>query len=57
MNVMMDLSKAFILGYKAKDAFYRQATFNQKGEEDHSGWCYKTDCYNIKVDRLKQLKL
>ena len=57
MNVMMDLSKAFILGYKAKDAFYRQATFNQKGEEDHSGWCYKTDCYNIKVDRLKQFKL
>ena len=54
--VREDLSEAYLLGYKKKNAFYNEATFNKKGEKDWNGWLFKTDCYNLRVDKLNPLK-
>lgn len=43
------LKKGWILGMKAKDKFFKEATFRKSGEVDktgyNKGWIFKDDCY------------
>jgi hypothetical protein len=59
--VRVDIEKklGFLLGGLKKSEFYKNATFNKKGEIDPSsdrGWTFKADCYNIEISKLKQSK-
>lgn len=58
VRVLEDYSKAWILGKKKKDDFFKEATFNKKGEPDPSSgnkWNYKADCYNLEISKLEPL--
>lgn len=43
------LKRGWILGWKAKDKFFEEATFRKSGEVDETGynkgWVFKDDCY------------
>ena len=43
------LKTGWILGWKAKEKFFEEATFRRKGEVDETGsnkgWTFKHDCY------------
>jgi hypothetical protein len=55
-RILEDMSKGWILGYKTKHSFYKEATFNKEGDKDWNGWTFKTDCYNLRIDKLNTLK-
>lgn len=58
VRVLEDYSKAWILGKKKKDDFFKEATFNKKGEPDPSSgnkWNFKADCYNLEISKLEPL--
>jgi hypothetical protein len=48
----------FLLGYKSKDDFFKNAKFNEKGSPDISGngWVFEADCWNLPVKDLDKLK-
>lgn len=55
-RVTEDLSAAFLLGYKSKEDFYKEATFNKKGEQDgDTGFKFKDDCWNLEISKLTKL--
>jgi len=52
VRVMADYSKAWILGSRTKEAFYKISTFNRKGTLDTMNWRFKDDCYNLEISKL-----
>ena len=59
VRITEDLKECYILGYKRKADFFKEATFNKKGEIDPEGngvWTFKDDCYNLKIKMLNQFK-
>jgi len=56
-RIIKDFSRGWILGWIAKDEFYKLATFYKGGVVDPKslfGWTFKADCYNLEVGELKQ---
>ena len=57
-RVKQDLSYAWLLGYIAKEDFYKKAKFCKKGDRDpdsKQGWCFRADCFNLYIDQLTPL--
>ena len=55
VRVMEDFSKAWILGKKKRNKYFKQARFCKKGEKDeksHLGWTFKADCHNLSIGEL-----
>ena len=54
VRVKNDFSIGWYLGVYNKDQYMKDAVFMQKGTIDPSnGYTVKSDCYNIKIDQLK----
>jgi hypothetical protein len=54
VRVKNDFSIGWYLGVYNKDQYMKDAVFMQKGTIDPSnGYTVKSDCYNIKIDKLK----
>ena len=54
----IDYSRCWILGYMEKDKYFEAARFCRKGDEDpndNRGWTFKADCYNLTIDKLKDI--
>jgi hypothetical protein len=56
VRVLEDMRTGFLLGYKSKDGFFKNAQFNKKGSADINGWIFKGDCYNLPVKDLDKFK-
>ena len=53
VRILINLSKAWILGSISKKDFYDRATLHRKGDVDRdNGYTFKADCYNHRKDRL-----
>ena len=54
--ILSDLSKGWIIGWKEKERFFKEAIFKKKGEVDNvgtnEGWVFKGDCYCLNNDQL-----
>ena len=55
VNILKDLSRAFIVGYMPKDEFYKTAKFCEAGT-DRGNIVYKWDNWTMKIDNLKDPK-
>jgi hypothetical protein len=52
--ILNDLSKAWIVGWKEKEAFLKEATFREKGDvDDVGGHIFPSDCYCLKYNQLE----
>jgi hypothetical protein len=52
-------SRCWVLGYLPKDEYYQVARFCKEGEidqNDHRGWRFKADCYNIAIRDLRPIE-
>lgn len=59
VRILDDFKRAWLLGYCTKEYFFNNAAFYKMGDLDPSsnlGWKFKADCYNIKIDSLKQFR-
>jgi hypothetical protein len=56
VRVLEDMQTGFLLGYKSKDGFFKNAQFNKKGSADINGWIFKGDCYNLPVKDLDKFR-
>jgi predicted DNA-binding protein len=58
VRVLENLQTGFLLGYKSKNDFFKNAKFDKKGSPDISGngWIFKEDCYNLPVKDLDKFK-
>ena len=57
VRITEDKKTAYVLGYKKKTTFFKQAIFGKKGQVDPDGngkWTFKDDCYNLKIKHLKE---
>ena len=57
--ISYDYKKCYLVGYKSKKSFFEEAKFSRKGEIDPNGngvWTFKDDCYNLKIETLKDFK-
>jgi len=57
VRITEDKKKAYVLGYKKKASFFKQAEFGKKGQVDPDGngkWVFKDDCYNLKIKLLRK---
>ena len=55
VRIRKDLKAGWLLGAKFKEDFFKEATFNKRGEVDPSsnfGWKFRTDCYNLEIGKL-----
>lgn len=52
VRVHENMKVGWFLGVYPKDDFYRDATFNRKGEPDGPRFKFTADCYNIRIDQL-----
>jgi hypothetical protein len=57
LRVNENLEQCYILGWKRKTDFFKEAEFNKKGSLDINGWAFKDDCYNLKIELLNDLIL
>lgn len=56
VRVSKDMKLAWILGYKMKNAYFKEAKFLKKGQVDpDNNFTVKADCYNIPISKLDQL--
>jgi len=58
VRVLSDFSKAWILGKKSPEQYFKQARFCKKGEYDiksNLGFLYKGDSYNLAIKELDQI--
>lgn len=55
-QVSSDKSTGWLLGYKSKMDFLKEAFFIGKGEEDDDGFIFKGDCYNLRIKDLNKFK-
>lgn len=52
--VLNDLTKAWIVGWKKKEDFIKEAKFRKKGEvDDVGGHIFPSDCYCLKYNQLE----
>jgi hypothetical protein len=56
VRVNVNMKECYLLGFKAKDEFFDQATFNKKGSKDVNDWIFKDDCYNLEILKLNKFK-
>jgi hypothetical protein len=56
VRVLEDMRTGFLLGYKSKDDFFKNAQFNEKGSTDVNGWVFKADCWNLPIKDLDKFK-
>jgi len=56
VRILEDLSVAYLLGYKQKGEYYKEAIYKTKGEKDVNGWTFKDDCYNLEISKLNKFK-
>jgi hypothetical protein len=56
LRINENLKYCYLLGYKRKTDFFKEAQFNKKGSLDINGWAFKDDCYNLKIDMLNKFK-
>lgn len=54
-RIRKDLKIGYLLGYLSRDEYFKQATFNKKGEPDGWGFYFKDDCYNLQIKNLRQV--
>jgi len=54
LRINENLNYCYLLGYKRKKDFFNEAIFNKKGSLDVNGWIFKDDCYNLKIQMLKE---
>ena len=52
LRIKENLKECYLLGYKKKTDFFKEAVFNKKGSLDVNGWSFKDDCYNLKIEML-----
>jgi hypothetical protein len=54
--ILSDLSKGWIVGWKDKESFFKEATFKKKGDLDdnspNSSFRFRDDCYCMRLDKL-----
>lgn len=58
VRVKADLSKAWILGRKARADFFKEARECKAGEVDEKsdrGWVFKANCWNLEISALEPL--
>ena len=58
VRILEDYSKAWIIGKKKTVEFFKESTFNKKGEPDPSSnnkWNFRADCYNLEIKNLDPL--
>ena len=52
-----DLTRVWIVGWKQKDAFFKEARFRKEGEVDdnipNGTWKFKGDCYCLNISQLE----
>lgn len=46
------LTDAWLLGWIPADELTERGVFGRKGEDDGTGWVFKADCWNVRVDAL-----
>lgn len=51
VRISEDLRVGYLLGYRQKSYFYKEAIFNKKGDCD-GGWKFKDDCWNMPILKL-----
>jgi penicillin-binding protein-related factor A (putative recombinase) len=56
VRVNENFKEAYLLGYKSKKDFFKEAEFHKKGDLDINGWIFKDDCYNLKISQLIKFK-
>ena len=57
VRVLPSFDEGWILGYKRKTEYFKEAKFWKKGEIDPSNnWKVSVDCYNLAISRLDPLK-
>ena len=56
LRINENLQDCYLLGYKRKLDFFKEAKFNKKGSLDVNGWAFKDDCYNLKIEKLNEFK-
>jgi len=57
LRINENLKECYLLGYKDKTEFFKEASFNKKGSLDVNGWSFKDDCYNLEIRKLEKFKL
>lgn len=57
VRITEDKKTAYILGAIKKSEFFKNATFNKKGEPDGNGFSFRDDCYNLKIKDLHKISL
>ena len=56
-RIKNDLSEGWILGYLEKEKYLTDSKFLKKGEIDSdNGWKVLTDCYNLPINKLKDIE-
>jgi len=56
-RIKNDLSEGWILGYLEKERYLTESKFLKKDEIDlDNGWKVLTDCYNLPINKLKEIK-
>ena len=54
IRVKKDLSKAWVLGTKKKDDYFKEARFLKKGQKDgNNNFTVRADCYNLQISQLE----
>ena len=56
-KILENYSTGYIVGYKSKSNFFKQAKFNKKGEADWNGWKFRADCYPHPLHSLHPVPL
>jgi hypothetical protein len=53
-SVSKSMKYGYIIGYLAKDEFYKISQLKKKGEIDWGDWVFKSDTYTTKVKNVKK---
>jgi hypothetical protein len=56
LRINENFEECYLLGYKQKNDFFNEATFNKKDSFDVNGWSFKDDCYNLQIEKLNEFK-
>ena len=54
-SVLKDYSFGWICGFISKHDFFENAVFNKKGDYESNTFKFRSDCYNIQYDKLKDI--
>lgn len=54
VRVNESLTDAWLLGWLPAGTIPQVGVFGRKGEDDGTGWRYKADCWNVRVDQLNE---